>query len=205
MDIHDAGSLIGFKRKDTVDIGRQHHRMLTKIDVEMNAVLSSIEKEENRQVLLVNELVTLVSQHPNLFGPGKWENGKYKAGDTTLPDTTSIGIQVDSKDMHGIVEDLNENISPEDLAAEIAALPNPPKIPPNISATAIVTKIKGVEYPYQLRKLMKTFPRVLRIPPIIWTCETIMSIYGYMLMLDNKAANGINAAVNRRVSLTNII
>jgi hypothetical protein len=193
----NIGKILGFKRKDIVDIGRQHHRMLSKLEVEINGVLSSIQKEENRQLLLTHDLFLLVSQHPDLFGPGVWDNGKYKSGETIIPETSNKGTQVDLKDRHGVVEELYNAITPEELAADIAALPNPPKLPPNISAQAIATNIKGVSYPYQFRKLMGIFPHVLRIPPIVWTCETIMSIYGYSLMVEAKANNGINAAIHR--------
>ena len=35
----------------------------------------------------------------------------------------------------------------------------------------------GTAFPFQLRRCMTSYPRVLRVPPVAWTCQTIMSIY----------------------------
>ena len=199
-DSSNIGKILGFKRKDVVDIGRQHHRMLSKLEVEINAVLSSIQKEENRQLLLTHDLFLLVSKHSHLFGNGVWNDGKYNPGESIIPQTSNKATQVDLKDRHGVVEELCCTITPEELAADIIALPNPPKLSPNISAQAIATNIKGVSYPYTFRKLMGIFPHVLRIPPIVWTCETIMSIYGYTLMVNAKSDNGMNASTIHQVT-----
>eukprot|EP01040_Poterioochromonas_malhamensis_P018589 gene18589-21744_t len=46
--------------------------------------------------------------------------------------------------------------------------------------------IPGLDQPYMIRQCMTTFPRVLRVPTVAWTCQTILSIYLDKLEVDEE-------------------
>jgi hypothetical protein len=177
-------SQIGFKRKEVIDIGHQHHRTISQLEVETNAIMSSILQEENRQMLIINDFQRLLSEYPQFSGEGHWANGKYIQGPARPVETADVGVQADMKDENGVVEDIVDNQPVyEELLTALASLPPPPK---SHQGLVIETKINGVEYPYYIRHQMTSYPRVLRIPPIVWTCETIMAIYGYMIVNESR-------------------
>ena len=49
--------------------------------------------------------------------------------------------------------------------------------------------IKGSEQPYLIRRRMTTFPKLLRVPPVVWTCTMIMNIYLDKLQMDEERAS----------------
>jgi hypothetical protein len=46
--------------------------------------------------------------------------------------------------------------------------------------------VKGSEQPYLIRRRMTTFPKLLRVPPVVWTCTTIMNIYLDKIQTDEE-------------------
>jgi len=152
-----------WRRKNSIDAGKHQLRELYRLDIEMNEVLVNVLKEEDRQRLLVSDLMNLMRRNQEVFGAGNLVRGKWIAGVSELPKMVDVAIQVDSKDEFGAVSDLIETPR-EDILIQVPLL-------------APATKTKGVELPYQMRSLMASFPHVLRVPPVAWVCQMIMSIY----------------------------
>lgn len=159
-------------RGKVMDISKVHLKNLNKLDIEMSELLSQILKEEDRQRLLVEELMKLMEKNKEVFGVGRWTKGKYIVGDTAVTQTYDIGIQVDEKDSYGVVNDFREPPIESHASA-------PPVVPSNL-------QVRGFEVPYDLRGLMYSFPRVIRIPPAAWTCQMIMAIYFHKLRYDRE-------------------
>lgn len=162
-----------YRRKDGVDAGRMQLQILSRLEIEMNEILSNVLKEEDRQRLLLTDLANLMQRNKDIFGNGGVEEGIWKPGER-LVEYADVGIQVDEKDDVGVVDDAIE--TPRDEALGPAPM-----------ATRAM-RIKGDNVPYQLRKFMKSFPRVLRIPPAAWVCQKIMSIYFDKLRADAEIA-----------------
>jgi hypothetical protein len=74
----------------------------------------------------------------------------------------------------GVDEEPNEINLEETTSLGVAPLP-----PINIY-------IKGSEQPYLIRRRMSTFPKLLRVPPVVWTCTTIMNIYLDKIQTDEE-------------------
>lgn len=91
--------------------------------------------------------------------------------------TVSRGIQADEKDEFGAMAvDAEEDEKGRD---EIALLGVAPLAP-------LTVEIDGAEQPYLLRRRMSSYPRVLRVPPVAWTCTTVMSIYLDKIQVDDE-------------------
>lgn len=86
--------------------------------------------------------------------------------------TASVAIQVDEKHTFGVVSDLGPPSPREE--AYLAA----PVIAPG------VLNFRGGDIPYQVRKYMSTFTKVLRIPPAAWVCQQIIAIYQDKMQTD---------------------
>jgi hypothetical protein len=74
----------------------------------------------------------------------------------------------------GVDEEPPEGDIEETIALGVAPLP------------PIHIFIKGAEQPYLLRRRMTTFPRLLRVPPVVWTCTIIMNIYLDKIQVDDE-------------------
>jgi len=163
-DANGSGPLSShFRRKDSIDSGREQLRIINRLDVEMNGLLTSVLKEEDRQRLLVDDLVGLLEANQDIFGPGGRVEGKWKTGSDSFVLRVDKGTQVDLKDEFGVVTDLIE--TPKDAI----------DIPPPFSANS--KRIRGDSVPYLFRNIMSSFPHVLRIPTAAWVCQVILSIY----------------------------
>ena len=183
----------------------------------MNDILFNILQEEDRQRVVLSDLVSLLQKNPEVFGnphinpvtlnniisnssnavafqqqqPGQKQrinstnnntnnninnnNSNRKVEPAPTPSNivtvTNIeyadaSIQVDEKDTFSVVDDSTSTMSFKDRTRG----DKPPPRPSTFS-------IKGADIPYQLRKLMSSFPTVLRIPPQGWTSQLIMSLY----------------------------
>jgi hypothetical protein len=71
-------------------------------------------------------------------------------------------------------EEPNETNVEETVALGVAPLP------------PITITVKGAEQPYLLRRKMTTFPKLLRVPPVVWTCTSIMNIYLDKIQTDEE-------------------
>jgi hypothetical protein len=232
-------SSLGFKRKDIIDEGRKQLKNLNRLDIEINEILTNSLKEENRQRLLLKDLMKLVMKNKDaLFtaatasvpsvvaiptegelvsaisaaGVSKEDTAamiltiqklssstksstvaripvntkaSFHAGaaiqsflstaaagmnlwgsSSKLVDTVDIGIQIDDKDELGLTTD-----NPDDhQKVDVFSLGVAPLAPSN-------TYFPGLDFPYLLRKKMSTFPNVLRVPPVAWACQLILSVY----------------------------
>lgn len=58
---------MGFRKRDTLDIGKQQLKSLNRMDIEMNEILAGVLKEENRQKLLMKDLMKLFMKHQDLL------------------------------------------------------------------------------------------------------------------------------------------
>ena len=170
----DASSLVGdFKLNGSVDAGRQQLRTLSRLEIEMNEVLSNVLKEDERQRLLLEDLYSLLQKNQEIFGLGAMVKGKWMPGNTDVVEKADSCIQVDEKDDFGVVP-----IDTTDTPRDDVHGPAPMVTTSN--------KIRGIGLPYQLRKLMSSFPHVLRIPPAAWVCQIIMSIYFNKIFVDEQ-------------------
>lgn len=77
----------------------------------------------------------------------------------------------------GVDEEPNETNLEETTALGVAPLP------------PLSIHIKGAEQPYLIRRRMSTFPKLLRVPPVVWTCTAIMNIYLDKIQTDEERAS----------------
>eukprot|EP01031_Cornospumella_fuschlensis_P039454 gene39454-48033_t len=113
---------LGFRRKDIVDSGKNNLKILNRLDVELNEILSNVLKEKNRQRLLMKDLMRLINKNKEMFstpeddGPGTLTRGtskKFRRGSVINlgglnkanigSDGIDIAIQTDQKDEYGAV------------------------------------------------------------------------------------------------------
>lgn len=170
----------GFRRRDVLDAGKIQLKSLNRLDIEVNEILTGILKEENRQRLLMNDLMKLVAindsinpQQDSLIDTSL----EYKRGgaSTKFELHKEIGIQVDGKDECNLrLQRIEDHHSIDSHQLGVAPL-----------APAHVF-IPGLDQPYILRQKMHTFPVVLRIPPVAWTCQMVLSIYFDKLQTDSE-------------------
>ena len=116
-----------------------------------------------------------------------------------------VGCQVDEKDAMGVLNDLdpemtgivlapslvmtttNSSGEPAAPAAIVQRKERLARPPPNITFLEKETTLlnnDGSHIPYKLRRLMRHFPKVQRLPPIEWLMQTIMSIYVSKIVSD---------------------
>lgn len=77
-------------------------------------------------------------------------------------------VQADDKDAHGARMDHPEDHEVLDvLTLGLGVAPLAPMTIFN----------PGLEAPYLIRQQMTTFPQVLRVPPVAWACQSILTIY----------------------------
>ena len=177
-----------FCRKDSLEAAGSQLRQLSKLDVSMDAVIGGVLKEEDRQRMIVADILKLMKRNESVFGVLRRVKGVWQAGAVEATKYEDKGCQVDERDSFGAVVDLI--LSPRDIPNN-----NPPLPPADMS-------VKGADVPYQLRKLMKTFPRILRIPPAAWVCQNIMTIYFDKVRCDEdlkaKGLSTMSLAVHMR-------
>lgn len=161
-----------FSRKDSIDAGQLQLRNMCRLDVEMDEILANVLKEEDRQRFLIADLMKLMRKNEEVFGALRRVKGNWQSGPIEATRFENRGIQVDEKDVMGAVTDLV--LTPREIPDTPA-----PEVPAVIS-------VVGANVPYQLRKLMGTFPYVLRIPPSAWVCQTIMAIYFDKIRVDEE-------------------
>jgi hypothetical protein len=159
-----------FCRKDAIDASVFQLKQLSRLDVEMDEVISSVMKEEDRQRMIIADILRLMKKNEVVFGALRKVKGAWQSGVIEPTKFEDKGVQADERDLFGAVTDLVR--SPRSIPRI-----NPPPAPTDMS-------IVGADVPYQLRKLMRTFPRILRIPPAAWVCQTIMAIYFDKVRID---------------------
>ena len=170
-------SLVATKNVDKE--GRHQLRELNRIEIEMNEVLHSAQKEEDKQKIIVKDIMGLLENNQEIFGIGSTIHNKWHPGVVVKKTFVDLGVQVDEKEQFGIVTDLIEE--------------NPEEMEIGVPMQVAVPEFKGVEIPFQLRKEMSTYPQVLRIPPAAWVCQTIMAIYIDKIMVDeDRVTKGLN-------------
>jgi len=164
--------------KDVVDQARLQLRELSRIEIEMNETLGLALREEDKQMVVVKDIMDLLERNQNIFGKGSSSMGKWIPGAVDKRTFKEMGVQVDEKEQFGIVTDLAPE-NPEDMG-----VPAP--------MTAKLPRARLPEIPYLLRKEMKTQPQVLRIAPAAWLCQSIMAIYMDKITVDaERVAKGL--------------
>ena len=149
--------------KESGDPSRHRLREINRLDIEMNEVLANALKEQDRQEIIMKDIVSLLENNQEIFGPGSVADKKWLAGTVIEKTFTDCAVQVDEKEEFGVVTELLPR-NDEEIEA------NPP-------SNVTVPKVKGAEIPWQLRRKFQTYPQVLRIPPAAWLCQSIMAIY----------------------------
>lgn len=205
--VSESSDVYGLTRRQVVDEGKVQLRNLNRLDIEMNEIMTNTLKEENRQRLLLKDLMKLLTKaRENLFSGTdevSTENRIVKMASTVRLATTAKGfksslihssflgsngfgsskgnmdnvdsaVQVDEKDLHGLILSFEENEKVDVFTLGVA-----PLAPLNFT-------FPGLEFPFQIRRCMSSFPVVLRIPPVAWTCQTILSIYLDKLEADKE-------------------
>jgi hypothetical protein len=166
-DDDDAGEK--GRRKANTDATGKHLRNMNRLDIEMNEAVANVLKEEDRQRMLVSDLELLMaknSERMKLYA----EHMGQRVIQAPAPELVETGVQVDEKYDFGTVTDLTDLQHEAEWDAG-GSENSPPEVdfePWSASYTVI---------PFQVRKLMKVFPRVLRIPPIAWVMQSIFAIY----------------------------
>lgn len=172
VEIYDAfGGGSDHARDKVIVAGKQHLETINRLEIEMNQAFSNVLKEEDRQRTITTDIMTLLQKNQDLFGNGIMAAGGWQPGGTKVVETKEIGIQVDEKDKFGVVEDAIDSPREE---RDYSAPMSPSYIP-----------IIGGHIPFQIRKYMKAYPQVLRIPPAAWVCQMIMAIYIDKIDVDN--------------------
>ncbi len=167
-----AASIIS--QEEAGDMARHRLRELNRLDIEMNEVLTKSLKESDRQEKIMVDIVGLLDENQEIFGEGStaFEKSKraegnvltWQAGVPKKVETTDATVQVDEKEEYGVVTNLAEEEEPEEITMAAPAVSTAPPV-------------RGIEIPFQLRNQMTTYPKVLRIPPAAWVCQSIMAIY----------------------------
>lgn len=173
-----ALALAQFKRSNTIDLGREQLRILNRLDIEMNELFTNVLKEEDRQRVLVTDLIGVLEANQEVFGVGCRVGNKWRNGQHALVQKMDQAIQVDLKDEFGVVTDLIE--TPREGV----------HIPPPFSANS--KSVRGSSVPYLFRSSMSTFPHVLRIPPAAWVYQVILSIYMDKINMDDQQPQSLN-------------
>eukprot|EP01041_Mallomonas_annulata_P013036 gene13036-27516_t len=153
------------------DLGPYPLQDLVTLDLEMTSVLSNVVREEDRQRVLISDLENLIQRNSTIFGtssgPVTRVGRRGLNADTALK--VDIGIQADDKDVYYAVDEL-PMYSPMAKDSRLRMDRSPYKVPLSRAPHAL-------EIPYQIRKKMTRFPTVLRLPPIEWLMQSILSIY----------------------------
>jgi hypothetical protein len=201
-----SGTSRGFRRKDSVDAGRMQLKTLNRLDIELNEILANVLKEENRQRLLMSDVMKLVDRNKDIFIS---DNRPGAEVDDTCSDDSPGGLLPPSlskmssaRSTHLKRPHANENASEhlqrrsvgiqiddkdrygavEDTDQHVIEhlhLGVAPLAPLNVMSP-------GADQPYQLRSYMTSFPKVLRVPPAAWACQMIMSIYMDKIQADQE-------------------
>ena len=174
--------------QNSLDASKIQFQILSRLEIEMGEVLAQVIKEEDRQRFLLTDIMHLMKKNQDIFGSGTAVNGKWKTGKVEEVEMVDEAVQVDEKQKFGVVDDLI--LSPRDTDA----LGPSPIIP----STSIV--VRGEHIPYQLRRRMKSFPFVLRVPTSIWLCQQIMAIYVGKIRFDEENKNSL-----RKVTLADYV
>jgi len=147
---------------------------LSRLEIEMNEILAQVMAEQEEQKHLLKNYMLLMKNNNHVFGDGLMVGGYWRTDVYTNVDCKDQEVQADELDDMGVIEDVI--LSPrEDPAGK------PPAAP-------AILQIKGENIPWQLRKLMKTFPQVLRISSLEWVKQTILEIYFEKIKYDIETA-----------------
>jgi len=147
---------------------------LSRLEIEMSEILAQVMAEQDEQKTLLKKYMLLMKNNPHVFGDGLMVNGYWRTDVSTNVDQNDQEVQVDEIDALGVIED--EILTPRD------------DLPGNPPAAPAILEIKGASIPWQLRKLMKTFPKVLRISSLEWVKQTILEIYFEKIKYDIESA-----------------
>jgi hypothetical protein len=174
----DPTNEVPAKRRSAADSSRVQMETLNHLDVQINEILAGIQTEEDRQLAILSQVDNLLSTNEEMLinFRSHYEQQREEEGVTTTT-TKEIGIQVDEKDSFGLVDD-HTDTNAEDL----------PEFPPGPVAIPNLFTANSVTVPFELRRLMSSFPHVLRIPSLEWTKQSILSIYFSKIRNDTQFA-----------------
>ena len=185
-----------FKRSKTLyNAGEAQLKSICNLDTDMNDLLVSVLKEEDRQRFVLKEFMDLLDRNSDLLGISSDTNARGER--VVRPTTCDAGIQSDEIIGQGVVKILEPD-EDEALPAIPSTLPPPAPKQKTVSL--------GSDLPLLLRKKFSSFPRVLRIPPIKWTVNALFSVYFAMIRhqdMQNVSMTSVssNALGNPKVSL----
>ena len=197
--------LPGFGNRNHRELGRYNLRNLSMIENEMGNVLSLISKEEDRQRLIIEDIEILIEKNNEIF---ILEDSSIHEKNVLLV-RKECSTQVDEKDSFGAINRPEECSSSKESSRNSGKLNSSDKEyssgkehsfeefelddnampPPNIliiEKNIPLLHSDGKNVPYNLRILMTHFPVIIRIPPLEWLNQTIMSIYVSKIISDDK-------------------
>jgi hypothetical protein len=148
----------------------EQFQSLCQMDTEMSELLSHVLKEEDLQRMVIEEFSDLLQRNADVIGASF--NKDIRGEAIVKKKTKDVEIQVDDITHFPLVNETDPD--------EFSRLPSIPqrKAPP---AASLVVKAPGSDLPYLIRREMKTFPFVLRIPPLSWTVKAIFHVYLNMI------------------------
>ena len=153
-----------YRRRDCLKACRVQSDNLNGLKMNLLDLTSESIKEADRQCLLVGNMISLLQQHSNGLNTGMWGIGFEKRNkNKIIMGKADAFVQVDEKHIYGVINDLNF-VAREELEEHAPMAP-------------AIVNIFGHSMPYQFRKVMKSYPKVLRIPPAAWVCQKIFCIY----------------------------
>lgn len=162
LNLSDAPS--AYRRRDCLKACRIQSDNLNEIKTNLLDLTSESTKEADRQCLLVGNMITLLQQNINALSVGKFGAGFEKKKKIKIATGTADAfVQVDEKHEFGVINDLNYTAR-EELEEHAPMAP-------------AIVNIYGDSVPYQFRKVMNSYPKILRIPPAAWVCQKIFCIY----------------------------
>jgi len=169
--------------KSSRDICVLKRNELLDINAEMDEAFNYLTTEEFRHQTFVAELDKHLKRCESLLAFSYQAHATSMSTDKSLVD---VGVQVDERDKFGLVYDLATSTVDETVEP-------PPKVKSVDS--------KGVMVPMKLRVLLKNYPRVMRIPSLEWTNQTILAIYLDKTMKDSNEDKGSRYNLYRKKEL----
>lgn len=208
---------LGHKRKNVVDEGKNQLRNLNRLDIELNEILTNTLKEENRQRLLLKDLMRLLVKNKDLLlaspdTAAELVSSKLMRTSSLIkmPPIQKVGTSRQALSINtSFLGNLSTNhsfaaerveigvqIDDKDELGLILSIDEHEKI--DVMALGVAplapTNVHspGLDFPFLIRRSMSSFPTVLRVPPIAWACQSILAIYLDKIETDKeRSARGL--------------
>lgn len=205
----------GLKRKNIVDEGRNQLRNLNRLDIELNEIMTNTLKEENRQRLLLKDLMRLLVKNKDaLFSAQDATNdmtSKLLKSSSILKvpamqrmGTTKPSFQMNASFLGNLSTSANSivntdrvetgiQVDDKDELGLILSVDENEKVDVLSLGVAPLAptnvQFPGLDFPFSIRQKMSSFPTVLRVPTVAWACQSILAIYLDKIEVDKERSS----------------